>query len=237
MSQSEPIAPRRVLLVGANSGIGAESARHLARAGHRLFLVARREKLLEALGRELGSESFAADACDRAAMDAAVAEAGRRLGGIDTLVYSAGAARFRPLESTSPELWREMMGANLDGLFHAVQATLPSLLASGRGHVIGVLSVASRHAFGGSTAYTAAKHGALGLLDSLRAEVRGRGVHVTAVLPGAVDTPLWDAIEGEWDRGRMMRPEQVARVIVSILSESSSGMIEEVRVGPIGGAL
>jgi len=237
VSQVEGAVSRRVLLVGASSGIGAETARHLARAGHRLALVARRAELLEKLGRELGSESLPADACDRNAMDAVVAEACRRLGGLDVLIYSAGTARFRPLESTSTDLWREMLGANLDGLFHAVQASLPSLLASGRGHVIGVLSIASRHAFGGSAAYTAAKYGALGLLESLRAEVRGRGVHVTAVLPGAVDTPLWDEIEGEWDRARMMLPEQIARVITSILSESSSGMLEEVRIGPIAGAL
>jgi len=230
---------RHVLLTGASSGIGAETARHLVADGHRVSLFARRAELLAALVGELGglASAWTGDVTRRDDLASGLRAAELRHGAIDTLVYSAGSARFHSVEETSPEEWRELMGANLDGLFHALQLSLPSLLASGRGHVIVVLSVASRQVFGHSAGYTAAKHAAIGLVDSFRTEVRARGVHVTAVLPGAVDTPLWDAIGGEWNRAQMMQPEQVARVIRSVLRDRSSGMLEEIRVGPICGAL
>lgn len=230
-------APRKIFLTGASSGIGRETARHLAGEGHRLALFARRETELRALALELGAVALVGDVTDRPAVDRAVAQAARELGGLDTLVYAAGSARFHSVEATSADEWREMMGANLDGLFHVTQAILPLLLEAPRAQVVAILSIASRVVFGGSAAYTAAKHGALGFLDSLRVEVRGRGVHVTAVLPGAVDTPLWDKIEGEWDRARMMEAEQVARVITALFRDTTSGMIEEIRVGPVAGSL
>ena len=233
---SDESAPRRVFLTGASSGIGMEIARTLAREGHRLALFARRESELRALAAELNALALPGDVTDRASIDRAVAEAQRTLGGIDTLVYAAGSARFHPVESTTFDEWREMMGANLDGLFHVTQALLPSLVSAPRGHVVVLLSVASRVAFGGSSAYTASKYGALGFVDSLRVELRPR-VHVTAILPGAVDTPLWDAIEGEWDRARMMQAEQVARVVASLFRDTTSGMLEEIRLSPAGGSL
>jgi NADP-dependent 3-hydroxy acid dehydrogenase YdfG len=231
--------PRRIFLTGASSGIGRETARFLARDGHRVALFARRQTELAALAKELGAGVLAlpGDVTDRARLESAVAEAAAHFGGLDALIYAAGGARFHSVEATSWEGWREMMGANLDGLFHASQAVLPSLLASRRGHVVGILSIASRHAFGGSSAYTAAKHGALGFLDSLRVEVRARGIHVTTILPGAVDTPLWDAIDGEWDRAKMMQPEQVARVIAALFRDTTTGMLEEIRLAPVAGSL
>ncbi len=178
-----------------------------------------------------------ADVTDPAALERALAAAEGDLGPFDTLIYSAGAARFASVEATTDAVWREMMSANLDGLFHAVRAILPRFRERRRGHIVAVLSMASRHAYGGSSAYTAAKYGALGFIESLRAEVRKAGLHVTAVLPGATDTPIWDAIGPDWNREKMMRPEQVARVIASILRDTTSGMVEEVRVMPAGGAL
>jgi short-subunit dehydrogenase len=255
-----------VLVAGASSGIGREIAIHLASDGHDLALLARRRDRLEDLAVALerarvqaaaGASGLApggsapaeapaevprdvllcADATDREALERAVAEAEGVLGPLDTLVYSAGTARFLPVEETTPEVWDEVLGGNLHGLYHAVSAILPRFRLSGRGHILGVLSIAARQAFPDSTAYTAAKAGALGFLDALRAELRGSGIHVTAILPGATDTPLWDGAGAGWDRTRMMRPEQVARVVAAVLRETTSGTIEEIRVGPVGGPL
>jgi short-subunit dehydrogenase len=233
---------RRCLLIGASSGIGLETARFLARDGHRLALVARRRERLEELARELpGGESrhlaIAADVRRAGEVDDAVREAGRRLGSLEVLVYAAGTARFGPLESFADPDWEEILATNLTGLFRAARATLPIFRAAGSGHLVAILSVSSRHAFPETAAYTAAKHGALGLIEALRAELRGAGIDVTAVLPGATDTPLWDRAGGDWDRSRMMRPEQVARLVAALLRETTSGMIEELRVGPRGGPL
>jgi short-subunit dehydrogenase len=234
--------PRRILLTGASSGIGRELALHLAREGHRLALSARRAPLLADLAREFVPEApmpllLPCDVTNPAAVEAAVQKAQCEMGPLDTLVYSAGAARFDTVEETTDEVWSRMLSVNLTGLFHAVRAVLPLFRANGRGHILAVLSISSRVAYPRSAAYTAAKFGALGFIDSLRAELRPAGIHVTAVLPGATDTPIWDDIGGTFDRSRMMRPEQVARLITSALRETTSGMVEEIRVGPVGGAL
>lgn len=242
MSGSAWPARRTILLTGASSGIGRETALHLARDGHRLALCARRADRLEALRREIGGEpgdhpAVPADVTDPAQVEAAVRNAEEGLGPLDTLVYCAGAARFTRVEETTDSIWREMMGANLDGLLFAVRALLPSFRRIGRGHVVAVLSVAARQAFPGSSAYTAAKFGALGFLESLRAETRGEGIHVTTVLPGATDTPIWDNLGSGWNRAKMMQPEQVARVIAAALRDTTTGMLEEIRVMPVEGSL
>lgn len=236
------LEPMRVLLTGASSGIGRATAFALAEEGHTLTLTARRSAELESLARELRAAGRAVsqesgDVRDEQSVRRVVEAAGRAMGGIDALVHCAGSARFAPLLETSRETWDDMIATNLTGLYHLLREILPVFTARGSGHVIAILSIASRTAFGGSSAYTAAKHGALGLLDSVRQEVRGQGVQVTAILPGATDTPLWDQIDGTWDRSRMMPPGKVARIVASVLRDSLGGSIEEIRVLPTGGNL
>lgn len=236
-------AARRVFLTGASSGIGRELALHLARDGHTLALSGRRAPALASLAEEITRRAAprphleVCEVGDAAAMTRAVRAADEAIGPLDTLIYSAGSAYFAPVEETTDALWQEMLSANLTGLFHACRAVLPLFRERRRGHIVGLLSISSRHAFPRSCAYTASKFGALGLLESVRAEVRKEGIHVTAVLPGATDTPIWDDIGGEFDRSRMMRPEQVARLIAAALRETTTGMVEEIRIAPVGGSL
>lgn len=242
MAEATANPARAILLAGASSGIGRALAVRLAGDGHRLALAARNEgrlgEVLASLPGDPGRHiARSCDLGDATATANLVAAAEAAIGPLDTLIHSAGAARFEPVVETSDATWDLMLRANLTGLFHAIRAVLPGFLARRRGHVVAVLSIASRQAFPGSAAYTASKHGALGLLDSLRAEVRGRGVHVTAVLPGATDTPLWDALGDGWDRTKMMPVEAVAGAIAATLASGSSAMLEEIRILPPDGAL
>jgi len=234
-------ASRRVLLTGASSGIGREVALHLARDGHRLALASRRRPALEETRAACAAPSQHAvipvDLTSSPAVSEAVARAQDQVGPLDTLVHCAGTALFGNVEETTDEIWRQMLEDNLSSLFHTVRSVIPLFRREGRGHIVALLSIASRRGFPGSSAYTAAKFGALGFLESVRAEVRGEGIHVTTVFAGATDTPLWDRLGDQWDRARMMAPEQVARVIAAVLRDTSSGMVEEIQVGPVGGAL
>jgi len=116
--------------------------------------------------------------------------------------------------------------------------TLWTLLGSrGRGWLIPILSVAARRGFPGWSAYCASKWGLAGLIAALREELQGSGIRITALYPGATDTPIWDRLPGEWNRNAMVPPREVARALGYVLDADPSTLVEELTLGPAGGAL
>jgi short-subunit dehydrogenase len=113
---------------------------------------------------------------------------------------------------------------------------LPQLVAR-RGQVVNMVSVAGRAAYRLNGAYCASKWGLLGLTNVLREEMRGAGVRVLAVLPGATDTAIWDGVPGTWDRGRMMRPETVAHCVVEACCLPPEASMDELVLSPAAGKL
>ena len=111
------------------------------------------------------------------------------------------------------------------------------MLAAGRGTIIAVVSLAAVRAIPGCAAYTASKAGVLGLVRALAAEVRGRGVRVAALSPGAVDTPFWDGIPSPPDRTRMLRPEAVAEAALLVAAQPPEAFVEEIVLAPTPGVL
>jgi 3-oxoacyl-[acyl-carrier protein] reductase len=111
------------------------------------------------------------------------------------------------------------------------------MLGAGRGTIVAVVSLAAVRAIPGCAAYTASKAGVLGLVRALAAEVRGRGVRVAALSPGAVDTPFWDAIPSPPDRHRMLRPEAVAEAALLVAAQPPEAFVEEIVLAPTPGVL
>ena len=105
------------------------------------------------------------------------------------------------------------------------------------GRLVVVSSIAGRSGFPEWSAYSAAKFGVLGFAEAIRAELRPRKIRVTAVIPGAVDTPLWDGVPGEWNRDSMLQPADVARAIVRLVEDPDYLSTDEVALGHIAGAL
>ncbi len=221
---------------GASSGIGEAVARELAASGWRIGLGARHVDRLERVASGLagGGHAFGGlDVTRAGSVHAWASDLRKRIGAEpDLLVYCAGWGTFRKVVDTTDADWNLTIDTNLTGLFHVVREVLPPMLARGSGHIVNVLSVTARIAFPKNGAYCASKFGALGLTEALRMEVRRHGIRVTAVLPGATDTPFWDALEGEWDRSRMMPPSVVARAIREAAETAPGAMVEEIRIGP-----
>ncbi len=228
-------------ITGASSGIGRAVAAELAGGGWRLGIGARRITPLREVAASLaGPGPHAAlelDVCDPASVAAWAEGLRQAVGQPDLVVYSAGWGIFEKVHRTSDEDWDRTIRTNLTGLFLVTKAVLPGMLDRGAGHLVNILSVAARTAFPKNGAYNASKFGALGFTEALRGEVRGAGIRVTAVLPGATDTPFWDALGDRWDRARMMPPSIVARAVREAAEAPPEAMVEEIRIAPILGNL
>ena len=229
------MSDRRVLLItGASSGIGAATARRAAEAGFRLVLGARREEPLRDLVRELGVGEVLAvrsDVADWADVERLTAAGLERFERIDAVFANAGGGVQRGFLEGSVEEWREMVLTNVLGVALTIRATLPHMLERGTGHFVITSSLAGRRVVPGSL-YSATKFAATALGEGLRAELRqvrkNRGIRVTVVEPGAVDTPFFD----QQLPFRPLDANDVARTVLYALEQPEHVDLAEVVIRP-----
>ena len=182
------------LVTGASQGIGAACAEALSAAGHRVALVARNESALNDVASRLPGESLVlpTDVLDPDALEAAFGRVEQEWGPVEILVVNAGAAMSAPLVKTTDDDWQRMLDLNLTAPFRCLRRALPSMTSAGFGRVVVIASVAGKVGGARIAAYTASKHGVIGLVRTAAAEVARSGVTVNAVCPGYVDTPMTD---------------------------------------------
>jgi NAD(P)-dependent dehydrogenase (short-subunit alcohol dehydrogenase family) len=234
-----PANPNGVAVIsGAGSGLGREVALALGRRGHPLALLGRRVALLESTLDLAGGAgaAYACDVRDPQAVERAAAGLLERFGPPEVVVPAAGTALVAPVEGTTPAAFEEIVGTNLTGVFTLVRALLPSMRRNGRGWLFPILSVAARRGFPNWSAYCASKWGLAGLVASLREELAGTGVRITALYPGATDTPIWDSLPGTWDRSIMIPATEVARAVAYALDADDAASVEEIHWNPSAGA-
>ena len=227
------------MVSGGGSGIGREIALRLAGRGHPLALLGRRSGPLEETLAVSGSQSLAlvCDVRDPAAVTAAAAAIEERWGAAGIVVPAAGVAAIAPLEEIPAERFRAMIDTNLTGAALLIASLLGGMKRRGSGWIFPILSAAARRGFPGWSAYCASKWGLAGLVAALREELAGSGVRLTAIYPGATATPLWNELPGTWDRSRMVPAAEVARAVETALDADPAALVEEIHLGPAGGAL
>ena len=230
------------IVTGAGRGIGRAIAEALAREGAAVVLAARtRQQLAEvaAAVKSGGGRALAVptDVTLDAAVDALVEQTVAELGRVDLLVTAAGVASFGPVAGSKPADWDAMLAVNLRAVMVTCRAVLPVMLHQRRGTILNVASVAAQRFIPGSAAYAATKAGVVVWSRVLREEVRAEGVRVGVIVPGAVDTSLWDTIPGGPDRSRMLRPEEVARAALLMASMPADASLEEITLLPSAGIL
>jgi len=194
------IKDKVVVITGASSGFGAETARHLVNAGAKAVLGARREPRLQELANELGPDNCAilrTDVTDRAQVQALVEHGVKTFGRIDVMLNNAG---IMPLSSASMlrvEDWDSVIDVNIKGVLYGIAAALPYFQAQQSGHFINVASVAGHVVDRNSWVYAATKSAVRFLSDGLRKDVKAWNIRTTIISPGAVDTELTASIKAE----------------------------------------
>lgn len=187
---------RVCLITGAGRGIGRAVAERLVAEGHRVALVARSQTEIERVAAELvqagrgEAVAIAADVTDPADVERMFGEIERRWGPVEVLVSNAGSGSAAALVDTTDEVWQRALELNLTAPFRCMRRALPAMLDGGWGRIIVIASVVAKRGESQVSAYTASKHGVLGLVRAAAAEVARRGVTVNAVCPGYVDTPM-----------------------------------------------
>jgi 3-hydroxybutyrate dehydrogenase len=205
------------LVTGASKGIGAACAAALSKAGHRVALVSRDAAALETVAGSLPGETLVvpADMLDLHAVEAAFARVEEEWGPVQILVVNAGASMSAPLVRTTDDDWQRMLDLNLTAPFRCLRRALPAMTSAGFGRVVVVASVAGKVGSPRIAAYTASKHGVLGLVRTAAAEVAKTGVTVNAVCPGYVDTPMTDESVANIAAGTGRSPEDARAILAN----------------------
>jgi NAD(P)-dependent dehydrogenase (short-subunit alcohol dehydrogenase family) len=229
------------VVTGASSGIGAAIATALANQGCDLAITARTQARLGRVAANLAKcnvrvLSRACDVGDVRSVESFFAAAGSQFGRIDILVNNAGISHpLANVEKLSVEHWEQVLATNLTGTFLVTRAALPWMKTGGT--IVNNLSVAAKGVFAGEAAYCASKHGALGFTNTLREELRPRGIRVIALMPGPTNTDIWDQFWPEAPREKMMSPETVAAALVNALLLPSNSTVDELVISPTAGQL
>jgi len=240
------LSGRLALVTGANRGIGLAIARALAREGCNLIITGRDERALAKARTELEKLQppklklyVVAQSCDVRSPESVdylfTLIRGLRQP-LDILVNNAGIAHPNRAVSDLPyPIWMEVIDSNLNGLFLTTQAALAVMKRGST--IVNNLSIAAERVFQGSAAYNASKHGALGFTNTLREELRPKGIRVIALMPGATDTEIWDVLWPKAPRHKMMSAETVARTVVNALLMPENTTAEKVVLMPSVGTL
>lgn len=236
---------RNALITGATSGIGEATARVLAANNFNLILCGRRKERLEALQRELSTETdihtLSFDVRDRGAVEAALSSLEERWKTIDVLINNAGNAHgLDPIQSGNVDDWDAMMDINVKGLLYVSRAILPGMVARGQGHVINIGSIAGQEVYANGAVYCGSKFAVDAISKGMRIDMNAAGIKVTVISPGLVDTEFsLVRFKGDTERAdavykgmQALRGEDIAEVIRYILHLPDHVVLTDVTVLP-----
>jgi NAD(P)-dependent dehydrogenase (short-subunit alcohol dehydrogenase family) len=213
----------RALITGGTKGIGLAVAESLVEAGASVTITARTRKDVERVVKRLAKQTkskvvgIVADVGDPGTCNRIVAEATAAMGGLDILVNNAGLGVFKSIEELTWEEWRQQIDVNLGGVWACTKAAIGHLKKSKDAWVINIGSLASRNSFASGTGYNASKFGLLGMTEAMMLDLRDKGIRVSIVMPGSVNTDFGTSPK-EAKRGWKLEADDCALAVMQLLA-------------------
>lgn len=229
-----------VWITGASTGIGKELAMEFSKAGLIVVVSARRKSRLVRIVSEIKfaereASAFVCNVMSERSIQITAKRIREKYGSIDLLINNAGVTVFKSFLETKTFDYDIVMDTNLRGSFLCTKNVLPQMIKKKRGHIINILSTAAITAFEDSAVYAASKAGLMAMSNCLREEVRRYNIKISNIFPGAVETPMWDSRSRQKYKNRMMNPEDIAKIALSVFLQPKKVLIEDIIVKPIKG--
>lgn len=231
----EKLTARKVVVAGATGGIGRQLVKMLHQSGAEVFVTGRSKAKLDALVSEIGlrsTHSYAADISDESAMLSFGEKVSSVMGTPDILVNLAGIGIIKSMENLSLSEFNQSLQTNLVGAFLFVKTFLAAMKENKKGLIINVPGVLGKVPMAGAAAYSASKYGIVGMMQSIREELKRTEIRITNLFLGGVDSPFWDTIELKVQKDKMIREEEAARSIWFLCQQPASGVVSEMVVQP-----
>lgn len=231
----EKLNGKKVLVVGASGGIGSNLVKLLHQSGASVFISGRNQAKLSAVGASVGipdSRIFAADISLPSDVEMLASRVNEEMGTLDILVNASGLGIIKPLEQLTLEDFSSSLQTNLVGAFLLVKSFLPPMKEAKKGLIINIPGVLGKVPMAGAAAYSASKYGLVGMMQSIREELKRTEVRITNIFLGGVDSPFWETIDLKVQKEKMIREEEAARAIWFLCQQPASGVVSEMVLQP-----
>jgi short-subunit dehydrogenase len=231
----EGIKGKNVLLIGATGGIGSKTAKLLASSGANLFLAGRNAEKLAEVADSINvpnTQYFALDIADAAQVQQLKDKFFAAFTSVDILVNAAGIGIIKSMDTLSEEEFMKTIHANLYAPFLLVKAFLPAMKELKKGLIINIPGVLGKVPMAGAAAYSASKYGLVGMMQSVREELKRTDVRITNLFLGGVDSAFWDTIDLRVQRDKMIQADEAAKAIWFLCQQPLSAVVSEMVLQP-----
>jgi len=231
----EKLNGKKVVVAGATGGIGSSLVKLLVQSGAEVFITGRNNEKLSTIAASHGipsSHFLATDISDGAQMELLAGTVLTQLGTPDILINLAGIGIIKPMEQLSLDDFSRSIQTNLVGAFLFVKSFLPAMKEEKKGLIINVPGVLGKVPMSGAAAYSASKYGIVGMMQSIREELKRTEIRITNLFLGGVDSPFWDEIDLRVQKDKMIREEEAARSIWFLCQQPASGVVSEMVLQP-----
>jgi NADP-dependent 3-hydroxy acid dehydrogenase YdfG len=230
----ESLKGKKILLIGATGGIGNRLAKLLQVSGAHVYITGRNTVKLAATGEQAGIQSdkqFQLDITDESSIGETIT-AIQKDGPIDILINAAGIGLIKTMDTLTTEDFLRTLQVNLVGSFLVTKAVLPAMKQAKKGLIIHIPGELGKTPMAGAAAYSASKYGLVGMMQSIREEIKRTEIRITNLFLGGVDSPFWDNIDLRVQRDKMVQAEEAAKAIWFLCQQPASAVVSEMVLQP-----